>query len=67
MQLSEEDGKELKRLSDEIDAITQKLRTFIQKRGHLVVIHMSKEYQTLQERLEKLEEEFNSIPKTNHD
>ena len=63
MQLGEKDEKELGRLAEEIDAITQKLRAFIQKKGHFVGIQLSIEYRALHERIEDLQKEFDSIPR----
>ena len=62
MQLSEGDEKELQRLADEIDSITQKLRAFRQRKSNLDGIQITTEYIILRKRLHELNKELDSIP-----
>ena len=61
MQLSEGDEKELQRLADEMDSITQKLRAFRQRKGNLDGIQITTEYINLSGRLDELKKVFDSI------
>ena len=62
MQLSEGDERELQRLADEMDSITQKLRAFRQRKGNLNGIQATTEYITLHRRFSELKTELDSIP-----
>lgn len=62
MQLSEKDEKELQRIADEMDSITQKLTAFRQGKRNLDGIQITTEYITLSRRLNELKKAFDSIP-----
>ncbi len=62
MQLNEGNEKELQRLADEMDSITQKLRAFRQRKSNLDGVQVTTEYMMLRKRLHELDKELDSLP-----
>jgi hypothetical protein len=62
MQISEQDGKELQRIADQIDAITQRVRAFRERHSNLDGVQVSSEYMTLLTMFNRLKKELDSIP-----
>lgn len=62
MQLSEQDEKELRYIADQMDAITQRIRTFRERHGNLDFIIIIPEYRTLLTMFNRLKKELDSIP-----